>query len=94
MSIADYVATEDNIALSVKALGTDMDEVVYAVSTDEAGNKFYDYQVKIKGLTRQAIELNLLDLEITVALYVVVDGETLYSETVSYSYNSITALMG
>ena len=40
----------------------------------------------IKGLTREGVAENLLDTEITVAMYAIVDGETVYTDTVSYSY--------
>lgn len=92
MTVAEYIKTENNVALTAKALGEGMDEVVYKIVTDEDGNKYYDYQIKFTGLTKEGDDKRLLGLEITVILYVVVDGETLYSDTVSYSYNSIAAL--
>ena len=92
MTVAEYIKTENNVALTAKALGEGIDEVVYKIVTDEDGKKYYDYQIKFTGLTTEGDDKKLLGLEVTVVLYVVVDGETLYSDTVSYSYNSIAAL--
>ena len=91
MTIAEYIALEDNQALTAKVKGNGMKEIIYAVSTDENGQKYYDYQMMIKGLTREGVAENLLDTEITVAMYAIVDGETVYTDTLSYSYNWFVA---
>ena len=43
--------------------------------------------------TRQGVAQNILDVEISACMYVVIDGETIYTETMAYSYNDIAALM-
>ena len=91
MTIAEYYATADNLAISAKVLGEGMDEIIYKVST-ENGVKFYDYQMMIKGLTRENSDVNLLDEEITVVLYAIIDGEMVFTDSVAYSYNTIAAL--
>lgn len=92
MTIAEYMNLADNQALVGKVKGEGMKEIVYAVSTDANGQKYYDYQMMIKGLTREGVAENLLDTEITVAMYAIVDGETVYTDTMSYSYNWFVAM--
>ena len=64
-----------------------MDEIVYAVSTDAYGRKTYDYQMIITGLTHEGYQKTMLNTKITTALYAIVDGEMVFTEEVSYSYN-------
>lgn len=87
-SIADYTG---DLAISVKVLAKGMKEIVYATSTDDDGNKVYDYQLIITGLTREGVNTNLLDTKITVAMYAVIDGEKVFAESVSYSYADVLA---
>ena len=86
--IADYTG---NLAISAKVLGEGMNEIVYEVSTDDNGSNLYDYQLIITGLTRQGVTENLLDTKITVAMYAVIDGEKIFTESVSYSYADVLA---
>ncbi|MBO5913502.1 MAG: hypothetical protein J6Q76_08555 [Clostridia bacterium] len=86
--IADYTG---NLAISAKVMGEGMNEIVYEVSTDDNGSKLYDYQLIITGLTRQGVTENLLDTKITVAMYAVIDGEKIFTESVSYSYADVLA---
>ena len=90
MSLAEYVETANNIALSAKVMGEGMDEIVYAVSTDAYGRKTYDYQMIITGLTHEGYEKTMLNTKITVALYAIVDDEMVFAEEVSYSYKDVT----
>lgn len=92
MTVAEYMALENNQALTAKVKGDGMQEKIYAVSTDANGQKYYDYQMMLKGLTREGVAENLLDTEITVAMYAIVDGETVYTDTMSYSYNWFVAM--
>ncbi len=89
MDIADYVATADNVAISAKVKADDMDEILYAEGTDNYGRKTYDYQLIITGLTRKGVAQNLLDTDITCVMYAVVDGETVFTNTIAYCYNDI-----
>ena len=88
--IADY---KGNLAVTAKVKADGMDEIVYEVGTDTYGEKYYDYQLILTGLTREGVSANLLDTKITVAMYAVIDGETVYTESVSYSYNDVMAAM-
>ncbi len=88
--IADY---KGNLAVTAKVKADGMDEIVYEVGTDAYGEKYYDYQLILTGLTREGVSSNLLDTKITVAMYAVVDGKTVYTESVSYSYNDVMAAM-
>ena len=65
-----------------------MEDIVYA-----EGDDYYDYQIIITGLTRKGVQTNLLDTEITAVLYAVVDGTTVYSNSLAYSYNDVVAAM-
>ena len=87
MSLAEYVETANNIAVSAKVMADGMDEIIYAVSTDSYGRKTYDYQMIITGLTHEGYEKTMLNTKITTALYAIVDGEMVFTEEVSYSYN-------
>lgn len=90
VDIADY---KGNLAVTAKVKADGMDEIVYEVGTDAYGEKYYDYQLILTGLTREGVSSNLLDTKITVAMYAVVDGKTVYTESVSYSYNDVMAAM-
>ena len=87
MSLADYVKTANNIAVSAKVMADGMDEIVYAVPTDAYGRKTYDYQMIITGLPHEGYQKTMLNTKITTALYAIVDGEMVFTEEVSYSYN-------
>ncbi len=86
--IADYTG---NIAIKAKVLADGMDEIVYEVGTDDNGEKYYDYQLIITGLTREGVANNLLNTKITVAMYAVVDGKTVYADPISFSYADVLA---
>lgn len=88
-TIENYLSTENNIALSAKVKADNMEEIVYEVFTDAYGTKFYDYQLIITGLTREGEAANLLGTDITCVMYAVVDGETVYTNTISYCYNDV-----
>lgn len=92
MTIAEYMETADNVAISGKVMAEGMNEIIYAVTTDSTG-KYYDYQLIITGLTRENVQQNLLDTEITCAMYAVVNGETVYTNVKAYSYNDVAAKM-
>ena len=91
MTVEEYMFNDGSLALSTKVKAEGMEELIYAVRTDANGQKYYDYQMMIKGLTREGVDRNLLDTEITVAMYAIVDGETVYTDTLSYSYNWFVA---
>lgn len=88
-SIAEHMETADDRTISAKVKAEGMPEIIYEVATDSDGNKYYDYQLVITGLTREGVTANLLDTEITVAMYCVIDGVTTYGETISYSHNDV-----
>ena len=87
MSLAEYVETANNIAVSAKVMADGMDEIIYAVSTDAYGRTTYDYQMILTGLTKEGVEKSLCNTKMTVALYAVVGGEKVFTDEVSYSYN-------
>ncbi len=89
-SIEDYLASANtSMALSAKVKADGMEEVVYQVSTDNYGRKSYDYQLIITGLTREGVQVNLLDTEITCVMYAVVNDQTVYTNTQAYCYNDV-----
>ena len=88
-SIADYVATEGNKAIIAKVKSENSKEIVYENSKDFYLRDQTDYQLIMTGLTVQGLDKNLLNTKMTVALYVVVDGVTTYTNTLSFSYNDI-----
>ncbi len=82
--------------VSAKVLGKGMDEILYYVGTDENGDKYYDYQMIITGLTREGVTANLLNTEITVVMYGIINGEVVYTNSVAecYADNPYAALQG
>ena len=84
--------TADNVAISGKVMAEGMNEIIYEVATDSTG-KYYDYQLIITGLTRENVQQNLLDTEITCAMYAVVNGQKVYTNVKAYSYNDVAAKM-
>ena len=87
-SVADYVATEGNKAVFAKVKTADK-EIVYDVANDFYNRAYTDYQMVLTGLTKDGLDANLLATKMTVALYVVVDGVTTYTNALSYSYDDI-----
>ncbi len=92
-TIEEYVAMDDNKAVSAKVMADGMDEIVYDSGVDVNGNTYNDYQVVITGLTRQNRVANLLKTEMTVAMYAVVNGEKVYTDTVACSYQTVYDIM-
>ena len=92
LTIAEYMETADNVAISGKVMAEGMNEIIYEVATDSTG-KYYDYQLIITGLTRENVQQNLLDTEITCAMYAVVNGQKVYTNVKAYSYNDVAAKM-
>ncbi len=92
-NVAEYMQQPDNEVVTAKVKSNGMSEIVYAVGTDSDGNKYYDYQFILTGLTREGKTINLLDTELTVAMYSVINGQTVYGETIAYSYNDVAEKM-
>ena len=83
----------DGKAVSAKVKAEDIEEeIVYEVSTDNYGTKFYDYQMIITGLTRKGETASLLGTEITCVMYMITNGQTVYSNAISYSYNQVAGI--
>ncbi len=92
-SVADYLAADGSMAISTKVKADDLEEeIVYEVSTDNYGTKFYDYQLIITGLTRKGETASLLGTEITCVMYMITNGQTVYSNAISYSYNQVAGI--
>lgn len=89
MTMAEYFATPNNTAVSAKVKADGMNEILYEKTTDKYGRTCYDYQLIITGLTREGVESNLLDTDITCVMYAVVDGVTVYTEAFNYCYNDV-----
>ncbi len=89
MNMAEYIKTENNTAVSAKVKAYGMEEILYEITTDKYGRTCYDYQLIITGLTREGVERNLLDTDITCVMYAVVGGETVYTEAFNYCYNYV-----
>ena len=92
MTVAEYLEQADNAAMSIKVKGDGVTEKIYEVATDSKG-KYYDYQMCITGLTRENVQVNLLDTKITAVMYVVIDGQRVYAEPMSYCYNDVADKM-
>ena len=91
-SIADYMAKPGNRGLSAKVYDS-TEDIVYYSGVDVSGNAYNDYQVIITELTRKNQTANLLNTEMTVAMYAVIDGKTVYTDTISCSYQRVYDLM-
>lgn len=92
MTVAEYLEQADNAAMSIKVKGDGVTEKIYQVATDSKG-KYYDYQMCITGLTRENVQVNLLNTKITAVMYVVIDGQRVYAEPMSYCYNDVADKM-
>ncbi len=92
MTLSEYYKSENNVAITAKVKAEGMKDLIYAPITDENGRNYYDYQLVITGLTREGVTENILDTEISACMYAKIDGETIYTETMAYSYNDIAAL--
>ena len=88
-SMADYVKTENNIAIAAQVKAEGMEEILYNEYTDAYGRKAYDYQLIITGLTREGVAENLLGTEITCVMYAIVGGDVVITNEISYCYNDI-----
>ncbi len=93
MTLPEYAVSDGNTTIRAKVKAEGMEDIIYAVNTDENNRTYYDYQLMLKGLTRENATVNMLDTEISVAMYAVIDGETVYTETIAYSYNDILEKM-
>lgn len=93
MTLPEYAMSDGNTAIRAKVKADGMEDIIYAVNTDENNRTYYDYQLMLKGLTRENATVDMLDTEFSVAMYAVVDGETVYTETMAYSYNYILEKM-
>ncbi|MBO5911985.1 MAG: hypothetical protein J6Q76_00755 [Clostridia bacterium] len=93
MTLPEYVVSDGNTAIRAKVKADGMEDIIYAVNTDENNRTYYDYQLMLKGLTRENATVDMLDTEFSVAMYAVIDGETVYTETMAYSYNYILEKM-
>lgn len=93
MTLPEYAMSDGNTAIRAKVKADGMEDIIYAVNTDENNRTYYDYQLMLKGLTRENATVDMLDTEFSVAMYVVVDGETVYTETMAYCYNHILEKM-
>ena len=69
-----------------------MNEILYDVITNGQTTN-YDYQLIITGLTKEGRTANLLNTKITVTMYAVIDGQTLFGDTKSFSYNDVVNAM-
>ena len=88
MSLAEYVKTADNLAVTAKVMDdASMPEILYAKTTDAHGRTMYEYQMILTGLTKEGAEKSLCNTKMTVVMYAVLANETVYTDEVSYSYN-------
>ncbi|MBQ3549841.1 MAG: hypothetical protein IJA41_02580 [Clostridia bacterium] len=88
MSLAEYVKTTDNLAVTAKVMDdASMPEILYAKTTDAHGRTMYEYQMILTGLTKEGAEKSLCNTKMTVVMYAVLANETVYTDEVSYSYN-------
>ncbi len=93
MTLPEYANSEGNVAISAKVKGEGMTEIIYKPNIEDSGKVYNDYQLIISGLTREGVTENLLDTEISTAMYMIIDGKTVYTETVAYSYNDVIPMM-
>ena len=89
MTLPEYAVSDGNLAIRAKVKAAGIKDIIYATKTDDSGVTYYDYQMMITGLTRENITENMLDTEISVAMYAIIGGETVYTDTIAYSFNDI-----
>lgn len=88
----EYVKLSTNRAVSATVKADGMEEKIYDTVDGEQG-RFYDYQLILTGLTKQGISDNLLNTKITVIMYAKVNGNLVFGDTKSFSYNDVLAVM-
>lgn len=91
-TMKEYVKLSANRAVSAAVKADGMEEKIYDTIDGEQG-RFYDYQLILTGLTKQGTAANLLDTKITVIMYAKVNGNLVFGDTKSFSYNDIFAIM-
>jgi hypothetical protein len=92
MTVAQYLEMGGDKAVKAKVKADGMNEILYDVITNNQTTS-YDYQLIVTGLTREGRTANLLNTKLTVTMYAVVDGVTVFGDAKSFSYNDVLAVI-
>lgn len=92
MAVEDYLKLSDNVAKIGKVKADGINEMIYEIGTDGDGRKYCDYQMILTGLTVEGKDTDLLSTDMTVVMYAVVDGKTVYTDPITLSFDDVRIL--